>query len=271
MNLLLHGIESPESDSPIHVDDALRADPGERFDMVLTNPPFGKKSSVTIVNGEGRAEKQSLTVVRDDFWVSTSNKQLSFVQHVKTLLTVGGSAAVVVPDNVLFEGGAGETVRRRLLHECDVHTLLRLPTGIFYKPGVKANVLFFDRKPGSDTPWTRELWIYDLRTNQHFTLKTKPLSRADLDDFVGCYKPGRRSEREESERFRRFTYDDLAARDKASLDIFWLRDESLEDTDSLPPPGVIAAEIVEDLEAALAEFTELAESLQGIGVEVTDE
>jgi len=237
MNLLLHGIESPDSDSPVHVDDALRADPGQRFDVVLTNPPFGKKSSVSIVNAEGKAERQSLTVVRDDFWASTSNKQLNFVQHVKTLLKVEGRAAVVVPDNVLFEGGAGETIRRRLLHECDVHTLLRLPTGIFYAQGVKANVLFFDRKPGSDTPWTRDLWIYDLRTNKHFTLKTSSLTRADLDDFVECYKPGRRGKREESERFHRFTYDELVARDKASLDIFWLRDESLEDTDNLPDAG----------------------------------
>jgi type I restriction enzyme M protein len=270
MNLLLHGIESPDSDSPIHVDDSLRADPGERFDMVLTNPPFGKKSSVTILNGDGKAERQSLTVVRDDFWASTSNKQLNFVQHVKTLLRVEGTAAVVVPDNVLFEGGAGETIRRRLLHECDVHTLLRLPTGIFYAQGVKANVLFFDRKPGSDTPWTRELWIYDLRTNQHFTLKTNPLTRTNLDDFVACYEPGQRARRQETERFRRFSYNELISRDKASLDIFWLRDESLEDTDNLPPPGVIAAEIVEDLQTALAEFTELAESLQGIGTEVDE-
>jgi type I restriction enzyme M protein len=135
---------------------------------------------------------------------------------------------------------------------------------------VKANVLFFDRKPGSDTPWTKDLWIYDLRTNKHFTLKTNTLTRADLDDFVECYKPGKRSKREESDRFHRFSYEELVARDKASLDIFWLRDESLEDTDNLPPPGVIAAEIVEDLEAALAEFTELAESLQGIGVEIED-
>ena len=271
MNLLLHGIESPDSGSPVHVDDALRADPGDRFDMVLTNPPFGKKSSVQIVNAEGKAERQSLTVVRDDFWASTSNKQLNFVQHVKTLLRIGGTAAVVVPDNVLFEGGPGETVRRRLLHECDVHTLLRLPTGIFYAQGVKANVLFFDRKPGSDTPWTKEVWYYDLRTNQHFTLKTKTLTRADLDDFVACYKPEQRGKREESERFHRFSYDELVARDKASLDIFWLRDQSLEDTDNLPAPGVIAAEIVEDLQAALAEFTELAESLQGIGVDIETE
>ncbi len=175
-----------------------------------------------------------------------------------------------MPDNVLFEGGAGELVRRRLLHECDVHTLLRLPTGIFYAQGVKANVLFFDRKPGSDTASTKDLWIYDLRTNKHFTLKTNPLTRTDLDDFVECYRPGARAKRVETERFRRFSYDELVARDKASLDIFWLRDESLEDTDDLPAPGIIAAEIVEDLEAALAEFTELAESLQGIGVEIEE-
>ena len=120
MNLLLHGIESPESDSPIHVDDALRVDPGQRFDMVLTNPPFGRK-------------KGSI-YERDDFWAITRNKQLNFVQHVVSLLKVGGTAAVVVPDNVLFEAGAGETIRRRLLHDCEVHTLLRLPTGIFYAP-----------------------------------------------------------------------------------------------------------------------------------------
>lgn len=271
MNLLLHGIESPDSDSPIHLDDALRADPNQRFDMVLTNPPFGKKSSVTIANGEGKGSRMSLTVVREDFWASTSNKQLNFVQHVKTLLRPDGRAAVVVPDNVLFEGGAGEAIRRKLLEECDVHTLLRLPTGIFYAQGVKANVLFFDRKAGSDTAATKELWVYDLRTNKHFTLKTNTLTRADLDDFVDNYRPDARQVRVESERFRRFTYDELMARDKASLDIFWLRDESLEDTDNLPSPGVIAAEIVEDLEAALAEFTELAESLQGIGVEVDSE
>ena len=262
MNLLLHGIESPDSDSPIRVDDALRADPGVRFDMVITNPPFGKKSSVTILNAEGQAERESLTVLRDDFWTSTSNKQLNFLQHVKTLLKPGSSAAVVVPDNVLFEGGPGETIRRRLLSECDVHTLLRLPTGIFYAQGVKANVLFFDRKPGSDSPWTKDLWIYDLRTNRHFTLKSAPLRRADLDDFVACYKPGANHTRVETERFHRFAYSDLIARDKVSLDIFWLRDESLGDADGLPPPAVIAAEVVEDLEAALAEFAELVDSLQ---------
>ncbi len=261
MNMLLHGIGSADGESPIAVDDALRADPGTRYDMVLTNPPFGKKSSVQIVNAEGDVQRENMTVLRDDFWASTSNKQLNFVQHVKTLLKINGRAAVVVPDNVLFEGGAGEMVRRKLLHECDVHTLLRLPTGVFYAQGVKANVLFFDRKPASETPWTQELWIYDLRTNQHFTLKQNPLTLEHLTPFIEAYNPAKRHERVESEQFHRFTYDELMARDKASLDIFWLRDESLEDTANLPAPGVIAAEIVEDLEAALAEFAEIATAL----------
>ena len=261
MNLLLHGIGVAEAECPIRVDDALKADPGDRFEMVLTNPPFGRKSSVTVVGANGEAKREDLTVVRDDFWATTSNKQLNFVQHVKTLLTIEGKAAVVVPDNVLFEGGAGETVRRKLLHECEVHTLLRLPTGIFYAQGVKANVLFFDRKPASETPWTKELWVYDLRTNQHFTLKENPLRYEHLVDFVGAYSADHRSKRQESERFRRFPYEELLQRDKASLDVFWLRDESLEDTDNLPPPAIIAAEIIEDLEAALAQFSEIALSL----------
>ena len=142
---------------------------------------------------------------------------------------------------MLFEGGAGETVRRKLLHECDVHTLLRLPTGIFYAQGVKANVIFFDRKPGAKEPWTKKVWVYDLRTNKHFTLKTGRLTRADLDEFVECYKPGERqkrkatwSEKNPDGRWREFTYDEIVARDKVSLDLFWLRDESLEDSANLP-------------------------------------
>lgn len=261
MNLLLHGVGAADAESPIREDDALKGNPGDRFEMVLTNPPFGKKSSVTVIGADGEARRDDLTVVRDDFWASTSNKQLNFVQHAKTLLTIGGRAAVVVPDNVLFEGGAGETVRRKLLHECDVHTLLRLPTGVFYAQGVKANVVFFDRKPASETPWTQELWVYDLRTNMHFTLKESPLRREDLDDFVACYCGENRSQRVESDRFRRFTYEELLARDKVSLDVFWLRDEARDDADNLPAPDVIAAEIVEDLEAALAEFAEIASSL----------
>jgi type I restriction enzyme M protein len=261
MNLLLHGIGDEEHESPIIVDDALKADPGERFEMVLTNPPFGRKSSMTFVSEEGEGGREDLVVVRDDFWASTSNKQLNFVQHVRTLLAINGRAAVVVPDNVLFEGGAGETVRRRLLHECDVHTVLRLPTGVFYAQGVKANVLFFDRRPASETPWTRGLWVYDLRTNQHFTLKQNPLGYEHLKGFIAAYAADDRSKRIESERFKRFSYDDIVARDKASLDITWLRDESLEDADNLPPPEVIASEIVQDLEAALVQFSAVAESL----------
>ena len=155
---------------------------------------------MSVVNTEGEAEREDLVIVRDDFWASTSNKQLNFVQHVKTLLAINGRAAVVVPDNVLFEGGAGETVRRKLLHECDVHTLLRLPTGVFYAQGVKANVLFFERKPASETPWTRELWVYDLRTNVHFTLKQNPLRYEHLQDFIAAYQTENRVERAESER-----------------------------------------------------------------------
>ncbi|MFZ3167878.1 MAG: class I SAM-dependent DNA methyltransferase [Candidatus Methanoperedens sp.] len=187
MNLYLHGIGGEES--PIIVADALTSDPGEQFDVVLTNPPFGKKSSYTIVNGESKADKDSQTYERQDFWATTSNKQLNFIQHVKNLLKINGKAAIVVPDNVLFEGGAGETVRRKLMQECDVHTLLRLPTGVFYAQGVKANVLFFDRKPASEKQWTEKLWIYDLRTNQHFTLKTNTLKYEDMADFIKCYNP----------------------------------------------------------------------------------
>ena len=268
MNLYLHGIGTNGGESPIHVDDSLAADPGERFEMVLTNPPFGKKSSVTYVTEQGEIKRESTTVVRDDFWASTSNKQLNFVQHVKTLLKIHAKAAIVVPDNVLFEGGAGETVRRKLLHECDVHTLLRLPTGVFYAQGVKANVLFFDRKPASEAPWTKQLWIYDLRTNMGFTLKTNPLARTDLDEFVAYFHPENRFERTPSwseenpeGRWRSFTYEELLRRDKVNLDIFWLRDESLEDSANLPDPDVLAVEIIEDLQTALAQFEGIAEDL----------
>ncbi len=259
MNLYLHGIGG--GDTNIKVDDSLRAHPGVNYDLALTNPPFGRKSSLTFVTAGGEPERESLVVERPDFWAATSNKQLNFLQHVRTLLKTGGSAAIVVPDNVLFEGGAEETVRRRLLSECDVHTLLRLPTGVFYAQGVKANVLFFDRKPASETPWTRDLWIYDLRTNRHFTLKTNPLTRSGLDDFVSCYNAGDRRQRAETDRFRRFRYDGLMQRDKANLDIFWLRDESMEDSAALPPPDVITGEILEDLRAALEQLEEIAGDL----------
>ncbi len=281
MNMLLHGIggEPDAKELPVATKDALSGKHGE-YEMVLANPPFGKKSSVTIVNEAGEQEKEKLIINRDDFWASTSNKQLNFLQHIFTILKQHGSAAVVLPDNVLFEGGAGETIRRELLKQADVHTLLRLPTGIFYAQGVKANVLFFDRKPAQEKPWTEKLWIYDLRTNMHFTLKANPLKRSDLDDFVNCFfgrdaSPqasaagseslpclGSRHERKESERFKCFSYDELIKRDKANLDIFWLKDESLEDSACLPDPDVIALEITEDLEAALEQFATIAEDLK---------
>ena len=259
MNLYLHGISSDES--PVEVNDALISAPGARFGLILTNPPFGKKSSVTIVDAEGKADKSALSYERNDFWATTSNKQLNFVQHIAALLEINGSAAVVVPDNVLFEGGAGEIVRKHLLQGFDVHTLLRLPTGIFYAQGVKANVIFFDKKPGREKPWTEKIWIYDLRTNQHFTLKTNPLATADLEDFIRCYNPENRHQREETENFKAFTYDEITQRDKISLDIFWLKDESLEDTENLPDPDVLAQEIVGNLEAALLQFELIAEEL----------
>ncbi len=262
MNLLLHGVGGEsEVDVPVVTKDALAGKHGE-YDVVLANPPFGKKSSVTIVNAAGEQERESLIINRDDFWATTSNKQLNFLQHIFTILKQHGRAAVVLPDNVLFEGGAGETVRRELLKQADVHTLLRLPTGIFYAQGVKANVVFFDRKPAREKPWTETLWIYDLRTNQHFTLKENPLKRSDLDDFVACYNVKNRHERRETERFKPFTYAELTKRDKINLDIFWLKDESLEDSANLPDPHVIALEITQDLEAALEQFATIAEDLE---------
>lgn len=261
MNLYLHGIGGDEC--PIVANDALAKEVGDdKVDMVLANPPFGKKSSITVINEKtGKKEQEKLTIEREDFWATTSNKQLNFVQHIANMLKIDGKAAVVVPDNVLFEGGAGETVRKNLLERTDLHTLLRLPTGIFYAQGVKANVIFFDAKPASKTAWTKKLWIYDFRTNVHMTLKTKRLVKSDFEEFIELYKAGDRgkrkatwSEKKSEGRWRAFDYDELVARDKTNLDIFWLKDESLEDTENLPPPEVLAAEIVEQLEAALEEF-----------------
>jgi type I restriction enzyme M protein len=273
MNLYLNGI-GPDDDKrkpPIAGgEDSLRNEPSNTVDVVLTNPPFGKKSSITVVNEEGETDKESITYNRPDFWTTTSNKQLNFVQHVKSMLNIHGRAAVVVPDNVLFEGGAGEKVRRKLMQECEVHTLLRLPTGIFYAQGVKANVLFFDRKPGAKEPWTKKLWVYDLRTNKEFTLKQRRMTRADLDEFVTCYNPDNRNQRKPTwneknnpeGRWRAFTYDELVARDKCSLDVFWLKDESLEDSANLPEPHILAEEIAEDLRSALEQIESVLGDLQ---------
>jgi len=255
MNLYLHGVGNDSS--PVHQGDALASDPSKRFDVVLTNPPFGKKSSYTVVGEDGQVTTERESYERGDFKFTTSNKQFNFLQHIMTIMETNGRAGVVLPDNVLFEAGrAGEGIRKRLLEGFNFHTLLRLPTGIWYSPGVKANVLFFDKKAASRDMQTKELWVYDYRTNIHKTLKTKKLVRSDLEDFLNCFK-----KRKETERFRKFTYEDLTARDKLNLDIFWLKDDSLEDLDNLPEPDVIAGKIVENLEAALEQFRSVADEL----------
>lgn len=261
MNLFLHNIGELDGVPAVERSDALVSEPRVLVDYVLANPPFGKKSSMTIVGEDGEEDRDALTYERQGFWQTTSNKQLNFLQHIVSMLKTTGQAAVVLPDNVLFEGGAGEKIRRKLLETCDVHTLLRLPTGIFYAQGVKANVVFFDAKPKDGKVHTKGVWIYDLRTNKHFTLKTRPLKRDDLQDFIDCYHPANRQRRKETERFKYFDYKTLVARDKASLDIFWLKDDSLDNLDDLPAPDVLAQEIVEHLEAALASFREVAAAL----------
>ena len=266
MNMFLHNIGDIEGESFISSTDALVADDGRRADYVLANPPFGKKSSMTITNEAGEQEREGLVYNRQDFWATTSNKQLNFLQHIHTLLKVNGEAAVVMPDNVLFEGGAGETVRKELLRSMDLRTILRLPTGIFYAHGVKANVLFFDNKPASPDHWTKEVWIYDYRTNIHHTLKKKPMRLADLEDFINCYNPANRHQRKEiwSEenpdgRWRKYSYEEIMARDKTNLDIFWLKDETLTDLDNLPDPDILAGEIIDNIEAGLASFREIVD------------
>ncbi len=268
MNMFLHNIGEIDGESFISSADALITDTGERYDYVLANPPFGKKSSMTITNEEGKLEKQDLNYNRQDFWATTSNKQLNFLQHIKSLLKIDGEAAVVLPDNVLFEGGAGETVRKELLKTADLHTILRLPTGIFYAQGVKANVLFFDNKPASKDPWTKEVWIYDYRNNIHHTPKKSPMRFEHLQEFISCYNPQNRHKRKETwsaakpdGRWRRFRYDEIIARDKTNLDIFWVKDKSLADLDNLPDPDILALEIVANLESGLNSFRKIVTTL----------
>jgi len=269
MNLFLHNIGDIGDEPTISPTDALLTEHPERHDYVLANPPFGKKSTLTITNEAGEQEREEFEYNRQDFWATTSNKQLNFVQHIKTLLKENGQAAVVVPDNVLFEGGAGETVRRKLMETTELHTILRLPTGIFYAHGVKANVLFFDGRPGRAEPWTEAVWFYDYRTNIHHTLKRKPLCDEHLREFVECYKPCARHQRQETwsednpeGRWRRYSREEIFKRDKTSLDIFWLRDQSLGDLDNLPEPDAIAEEIIENLEAGLESFRSVLSELQ---------
>ena len=274
MNLFLHGLgvgfssvgqNSADSSSdlgakksqrPLVVEgDSLLELGNVRFDMILTNPPFGKKSSTKIMGEDGSVKRTSETYTREDFIATTSNKQLNFLQHIMSLLKIGGKAAVVLPDNVLFEGGAGERVRKRLLSEFDLHTILRLPTGIFYAQGVKANVLFFDKyEPLSKGLRTDKVWVYDLRSNVNLSLVSNPLSAEHLADFEKCFCADNFDGRVESERFRAFSAESILARDKANLDIFWLKDESLGEIESLPTPREIATMIKSDLQSAMREF-----------------
>jgi type I restriction enzyme M protein len=267
MNLSLHGIGNEEF-VPVRTDDALRAHPGEHYDMILANPPFGTKSSVTITTGGGKTTKEGLIVEREDFWVTTSNKQLMFLQHIISTLKVGGSAAVVLPDNVLFETGAGEKIRRKLIQECELHTVLRLPTGLFYAHGVKANVLFFTKGIASDEYHTKKIWYYDLRTNKKFTLKQKPLKINDLSEFIAFYKKddfkNRQetwSEENEEGRWRSYSLEELLDRDNANLDITWLKDENIINLDLLSNPENIVNEIISGLDDCLSIMDELRTDL----------
>lgn len=269
MNLFLHNIGEIDGESLISSTDALVASSSQSVDYVLANPPFGKKSSMTFTNEEGEQEKDELTYNRQDFWATTSNKQLNFLQHICAMLKTTGQAAVVLPDNVLFEGGAGQTVRKKLMETTELHTILRLPTGIFYANGVKANVLFFDNQVASKHVATKNVWYYDYRTNIHHTLKRKPLQLADLKEFIDLYQSGERHKRKETwdevenpqGRWRKYSHAELIARDKTSLDLFWLKDDSLTDLDNLPDPDILADEIIENIEAGLASFRAVAAKL----------
>lgn len=266
MNLYLHGIGGSHSSShpPISVRDSLLAPFQDTYDIVITNPPFGRKSSMP--SKSARAEgKPENTASRSDLWVTTGNKQLNFLQHIPKMLSPGGRAAVVVPDNVLFERGVGEVIRRRLIDEYDLHTLLRLPPGLFYAQGVKANVIFFDRPLRARSNAKKRLWVYDLRTDMHFTLKNKPLRSADLKDFVECFAGGPDSDRTETwtnrrndGRWRSYSFAEMNRRPECNLDFIWLNSSNSLQAQPVPKPEIIAQSIAADLRTALNEIEELA-------------
>jgi type I restriction enzyme M protein len=250
MNLYLHGVGIDPRHPPIKIEDSLASPPSIQVDMVATNPPFGKKSSITIVSDGLGVKRDNIAYSRTDLWATTSNKQLNFVQHVYAMLKENGRAAIVVPDNVLFEGGAGEKIRRQLLKLADVHTLLRLPTGIWYSAGVKANVLFFDKKRSFDN----KLWVYDLRTNKSFTLRNNPILPKDLEDFIKCHKPDDRSTRVETKRFKCFSHESILASERANMDLIWLTDDLYKEREVLPSHEKLAAEVIALLKEAVSEF-----------------
>jgi type I restriction enzyme M protein len=251
MNLFLHNIGELDGEPSVERSDALITEPKAKVDYVLANPPFGKKSSMTITNEEGEEDRDALTYERQDFWETTSNKQLNFLQHIVSMLKVDGKAAVVLPDNVLFEGGAGEKIRRKLLETCDVHTMLRLPTGIFYAQGVKANVVFFDNQAQGRPVHTKGVWFYDLRTNKHFTLKTRTLKLDDLQDFITCYHPENRHERVATRALQVFRLRRVDGAGQGQSGHLLAEGRQPGQLDDLPPPDVLQQEIIEHLEAAL--------------------
>lgn len=252
MNLFLHGIGEGSQHPVVSIEDSLE-NRANQVDMVLTNPPFGKKSSFTVITEDGRKATRSIHYARKDFWATTSNKQLNFLQHTYSILRGGGRAAIVVPDNVLFEGGAGERVRRALLSSCHVHTLLRLPTGIWYSPSVKANVLFFEKPKRRSARRSNDLWVYDLRSRGKYSLKRRPITRQDLREFVASFSAKDRRKRKETSRFRRFSYAEIMEREKANLDIRWGNQDEEAGPASVDPT-VIMREIVIDLSEAVREF-----------------
>jgi type I restriction enzyme M protein len=258
MNMFLRGIGTDPDYPTVTIGDSLEKS-SEPVDMILTNPPFGRKSSFTIVGQDGKKLTDKISYERADFWATTSNKQLNFVQHIYTSLKKDGRAAVVVPDNVLFEGGAGEKIRRSLLASCDVHTMLRLPVGIWYSPGVQANVIFFDRVQTRDESATKELWIYDLRSGQNFSLRNNPIRSHHLDDFVLSYCADDRSKRRESSVFRRFSIDELRSRDKLNLDIQWLKAPTASTGETAQS---LMSDILNDLREAIEEFSVIEDTLR---------
>ena len=268
MNLFLHGVGDLVKTPEIDVTDSLKVTDFPRVKIVFANPPFGKSSSDIATNDKKQATKEGF-FLREDFWVTTSNKQLAFLQHIITMLDENGRAAVVLPDNVLFEGGAGESIRKRMLDELDLHTILRLPTGIFYAQGVKANVLFFEKGAKDKSPKTKEVWYYDYRTNIRHTPKKNPLRYEHLEEFVRCFNPENKWQRKETfhvkenpeGRWRKYTYEELVARDKTNLDITWLKDENLIDLENLPEPETLIDEIIDNIQSALESFKTIKESL----------
>jgi type I restriction enzyme M protein len=262
MNLLLHGVGgNAEDELPIACEDSLKEPPKVRVDVVLTNPPFGIKGSVTYSQDRRPSRSDdALTIIRPDFWVQTANKQLNFLQHVVALLKPSGRAAIVVPDNVLFETGAASAIRRRLLETCRVHTLLRLPAGLFYAQGVKSNVLFFDRpatprkKAASDL-----IRVYDLRSDKLFSLKTKPLQREDLEEFLALFRSGFQSGAgrqsanggQAGERFRSFDAAQILTTAECRLDVAWENESLHARTPGLARLDEITRLVAEDLQRAL--------------------